>query len=307
MKASPSPCRVHVKAGTHVVNLQLMADGSCSAAVPIDSPRMPGRLQVLLAVGRAALSCSSLKTIALQFHDEDPDEPCLNFDDAWNSSEKLLIPDPYCLASDGFRAIWEDFERDPLPTWRERRACLFWRGATTGMKALTVPRISQLPRYGLCSLSRQLPGWVDARFTDVVQARDQKAGKEIQQLLKEQNLLRERVAPRVFGQHRWLIDIDGNVNSWGLIWKMFSGSCLLRVASSRRQWFHHRMVPYQHFVPVAANLENLEGQLEWCHENLDHCEAIAGAGRDLALEVIAEQGLDLVTALQQWRQRSPSL
>lgn len=293
---------MHLNAGTRVVHLQLLADGSCSAAVPIDGPKIPGRLQALLAVGRAALSCSGLKTVALQFHDEAPDEPCLSFDGAWNSDGGLLIPDPYCLASDGFRAIWDDFERDPLPVWKERQARLFWRGATTGAKALTVPRMSQLPRYRLCALSQQLPDCVDARFTNVVQARDPEAREAIQRWLKGQDLFSERVPPRDFGQHRWLIDIDGNVNSWGLLWKLFSGSCLLRVASARRQWFHHRMVPYQHFVPVAANLNNLVEQMAWCQGNLEHCEAIAAAGRKLALEVIAEQGLDLVAALQHWKQ-----
>ena len=296
-----------LSADTRVVHLQLMPDGSCSATVPIDGPKIPGRLQVLLAVGRAALSCSSIKTVALQFHDEDPDERCLSFDGAWNRDRSLLIPDPYCLASDGFRAIWCEFERDPLPPWRGRRNHLFWRGATTGAKGLTVPRMSQLLRYKLCKLSQQLPDCVDARFTNVVQARDRESVEAIQQWLKNQDLLSERVPPRVFGQQRWLIDIDGNVNSWGLLWKLFSGSCLLRVASPRRQWFHHRMVPYQHFVPVAANLNNLENQMAWCQDNLDHCEAIAAAGRKLALEVVAEQGLDLVTALQNWRRRTYSV
>ncbi len=298
---------MHLNAGTRVIHLKLLEDGSCSATVPIDGPKIPGRLHALLAVGRAALSCSNLRSVALQFHDEEPDDPCLAFDSAWNSDGRLLIPDPYCLASDGFKAIWNDFEKDPLPPWRERRACMFWRGATTGKKALTVQRIRQLPRYALCSLSQQLPDCVDARFTNVVQTRDQEAEQAIRQWLKGQGLISERVSPRVFGQQRWLIDIDGNVNSWGLLWKLFSGSCLLRVASPRRQWFHNRMEPYQHFVPVAANLQNLEGQLAWCHDNLDQCETIAAAGRKLALDVIAEQGLDLVAALQQWRQHSYSL
>ena len=90
-------------------------------------------------------------------------------------------------------------------------------------------------------MSIEFPQWIDARFTDVVQSFDKKAENDIRLWLKEQDLYSTRVSPRTFGEQRWLIDIDGNVNSWGLLWKLFSGSCVLRIASNRRQWFHHRL------------------------------------------------------------------
>ena len=272
--------------------------------VPYEGPKIPGRLNALLAVGRAALSCSGINTVNFQFHDEDPEEHCLKFDTTWSGDRSLLIPDPYCLASNGFRAILRDFERVPLPPWRQRRKKLFWRGSTTGAKALTVARMASLRRYQLCKLSQTSPQWIDARFTDVVQTRDSEAETAIHRWLIDQNLYCDRVSPRTFAEQRWLIDIDGNVNSWGLLWKLFSGSCMLRVTSSRRQWFHHRLRPYEHFVPVAADLHDLEAQMDWCLTNQAACEAIASAGRRLALEIIDEQGLDLTTALQHWKQLS---
>ena len=152
--------------------------------------------------------------------------------------------------------------------------------------------------------SNKLSNWIDAKFTDVVQCRDTKAETQIRLWLKNQNLISDRVTPRTFAEHRWLIDIDGNVNSWGLLWKLFGGSCVLRVSSPRRQWFHHRLVPYQHFVPVASDLHDLEKQVAWCHANIEASEAIAIAGRALALEITAEQGLDLVKALRNWKEIS---
>ena len=295
---------MHLDALSKVVRLKLLSDGSCSAIVPGDAQKIPGRLQALLPVGRAALSCSGLKTVTMQFHDENPGEPCLGFDSSWMSDRSLLIPDPYCLLSNGFKTILEDFENYPLPSWRQRQPIFFWRGSTTGAKALTVTRMKSLPRYQLCATTNKLSSCVDAYFTDVVQARDSKAQTEIRHWLKDQNLFSDRVAPRTFGEQRWLIDIDGNVNSWGLLWKLFSGSCILRVSSSRQQWFHHRLVPYQHFVPVASDLHDLEAQVAWCQNNLDTCEAIAASGCELALDIIAEQGLDLVAALRNWKQLS---
>ena len=70
---------------------------------------------------------------------------------------------------------------------------------------------------------------MDARMTAVVQGRDAKAAAQIQQHLMRKNLLAPRCPPWMFGLHKYLIEIDGNVNSWGLLWKLLSGSCILKV------------------------------------------------------------------------------
>ena len=88
--------------------------------------------------------------------------------------------------------------------------------------------------------------------------------------------------------HAWQIDIDGNVNSWGLLWKLLSGSCILRVQSTRRQWYHQRLHPWVHLVPLQADLSDLNEQLEWCINHSKECAAIAAAGQALAQQVVAE-------------------
>ena len=84
-----------------------------------------------------------------------------------------------------------------------------------------------------------------------------------------------------------VIDIDGNVNSWGLLWKLLSGSCVVRVQSPRQQWYHHRLEPWVHLVPVQADLSDLIPVLRWCRQHPNRCAAIAAAGQALALEVVA--------------------
>jgi len=144
---------------------------------------------------------------------------------------------------------------------------------------------------------------LDARFTAVVQSRDASAHQELTSHLLVHDLLRPRLEPWDAALHKWLIEIDGNVNSWGLLWKLLSGSCVLRVASSRRQWYHHRLEPWVHVVPVAADLRDLEERLVWCRHHPEHCEAIAQAGRQLAERVVGELGLSLVVACQAYGKR----
>ena len=95
--------------------------------------------------------------------------------------------------------------------------------------------------------------------------------------------------------HAWQIDIDGNVNSWGLLWKLLTGSCILRVESPRRQWYHQRLQPWVHLIPVRADLSDLGEQLDWCSNHLQECAVIAAAGQALAQQVVHEIEDDLNT------------
>ena len=99
-------------------------------------------------------------------------------------------------------------------------------------------------------------------------------------------------------QCRWLLDLDGNVNSWGLLWKLLSGCCVIRVRSERGQWFHHRLKAGQHFVEVRNDLGDLQEQLEWCQAHPDDCASIAHAGQTLAAQVLDDLGADLLTAIR---------
>ena len=114
--------------------------------------------------------------------------------------------------------------------------------------------------------------------------------------LYREGLLSASVHPWHAALHAWQIDIDGNVNSWGLLWKLLSGSCILRVESPRRQWYHQRLQPWIHLVPVNADLSNLGERLAWCREHPQDCAAIASAGQSLARQVVEEIEDDLLDA-----------
>ena len=82
-----------------------------------------------------------------------------------------------------------------------------------------------------------------------------------------------------------------------------SGCCVLRVTSTRRQWYHHRLEPWVHVVPVAADLSNLIDTLAWCRTQPALCQSIAAAGQQLAHEVVAQLEEDQQRAVQQWALR----
>jgi hypothetical protein len=296
----------------NLIRVQWGAQGPLEVLVPLGGEALGARLQALLAFAQGAATLLRGRhptgALAVQLHDEQPQGACFRFDaplapDAGGP----LIPDPYCLMGNGYQAIREAFEARPLPPWQERLPLAFWRGSTTGSKALTPAGLAENQRYRLCRWSRQLPAWVDARFSAVVQARDGESKALVQEQLEREQLWSPRVDPWHGALHRWLLEIDGNVNSWGLLWKLLSGACVVRVISPRRQWYHRRLEPWVHLVPIAADLSDLPERLEWCRAHPQQCAAIAAAGKQLAEQVVADLEQDLLAATvsysQQWMHR----
>lgn len=272
--------------------------------VPKAGLRMPGRLDPLVRLARFAAEqlhpAHSSACLELQLHDEQPPAPALRMDAPQGAATPShgVIPDPYCLGSAGFLAFRQQLHRNALPPWKQRQPRAIWRGASTDAKQITLHNLSSSRRYRLCRASLQLPQMLDARFTDVVQCEDPRHRQSVQEHLLEQGLMAPRMEPWTMAQSQWLLDLDGNVNSWGLLWKLLSGSCVIRVNSSRSQWFHHRLEPFRHLVPVRGDLADLEERLHWCWGHPAECAAIASAGQRLALEVVADLGVDLLTALR---------
>ena len=194
-------------------------------------------------------------------------DSCLRLDassDDVDDRSRPLIPDPYCLMTGGYRNLRERIQQNPLPPWHERLPLAFWRGSTTGSKDIDLETLELNRRYQLARLSRTWPERLDARINRAVQCCDALARKQVEHRLQREGLLSATVTPWHAALHAWQIDIDGNVNSWGLLWKLLSGSCILRVQSPRRQWYHQRLKPWEHLVPVRADLADLGERLEWC-------------------------------------------
>ena len=104
--------------------------------------------------------------------------------------------------------------------------------------------------------------------------------------------------------HRFLIDVDGNVNSWGLLWKLLSGSCVLKIDSFYQQWYYPQLKPWKHLIPIRKDLSNLFEALKWCQKNPEECAKIAESGQELAFNIVENmlnaQHLAVNTYIAQW-------
>lgn len=81
---------------------------------------------------------------------------------------------------------------------------------------------------------------------------------------------------------KYVIDVDGFVNSWSALWwKLFSSSVVIKIDSHFEQWYYKDLIPWKHYIPVLGNMSDLQEKIEWARENDDECQRIAERGRDL--------------------------
>ena len=233
----------------------------------------------------------ALPTYAIEAGDLPTNEAHIySFERALMNSEVALIPDVYFFNTFGYRKT----KKVEFPSWEARKTSVIWRGSTTGFPQLTEENVAQLPRVRLALMGLADPDLLDFGITSICQARDGDISLKIDDMLDNMGIKRNFVAPYSMGNYKFIIDIDGNSNSWGFFEKLIFGSCILKVDSPFEQWFYKDIEPWTHFIPVNADLSNLSEIVEWCLRHDAAAEEIAINGRNFALNLNFQSELDRV-------------
>jgi hypothetical protein len=208
--------------------------------------------------------------------------------------EAVLIPDPYFLGSNGYQPLRARVADGGFVPWSARRDVVFWRGSATHdgqvARGAQVDWLAEIPRVALCLKLRDVAG-TDAALINPWLNEPAEAATA---WLTANGILRAAVTAEEQAQHRYLIDIDGVANAWGMFEKLLMGSCVLKVESPYEQWFYDDIVPWIHYVPVAADLSDLQQRIDWCRQNSTAAAAIAAAGQAYALGFSYDDALNLI-------------
>jgi len=94
--------------------------------------------------------------------------------------------------------------------------------------------------------------------------------------LKNVDYSEEKLSKEQMCEYKYLIDIDGWSNTWdATVWKMLSGSVLLKVGSVWEQWYYDKLKEWVHYVPVKDDFSDLNEKIQWCLDNDDMCRIIS--------------------------------
>ncbi len=208
-------------------------------------------------------------------------------------SNIVLIPDFHFLDTHGYSELKKNVDSavEKYP-WEKKKSSAIWRGSPTGADYKEIDIVTTLdssnrithkdvPRIKFALLAKEIP-IIDAGFP--FYSNDFFGGfSNLQPFLEKNGILKNFISREEQISYEYLIDVDGNVNSWdGFFWKLYSNSVVFKIMSEWEQWFYDRIKPWFHYIPVRNDMADLEERIEWALANEEKCKEIAINGRDFA-------------------------
>ena len=152
----------------------------------------------------------------------------------------IFQPDYYFIRWEGFKDLIAKLEQMNIPFYRKAKQ-IIWRGSTTGKG---VEQCEELPRVKIIKAAQNI-SWLDFGISRNMP------------ICRGKQPLRNSVPETDWIKYRGILDIDGNVNAWGLFWRLFSGSVIFKVESPYTNAYISKMRPWIHFIPVSLNFSEL--------------------------------------------------
>lgn len=207
-----------------------------------------------------------------------------------HDARTLLIPDPAFWGGNGYLG---EIERlgcvaEEYP-WESRKETAFFRGAASGL-GFWSGAWKDCARGRLVLKANEIakPKILDAKLTRFSHIDEACRGE----LIKE-DVLASEVPIEAFGSYKYLIDADGYCCAWrSLFLKMSLGAVVLKIESPYQQWYHHRLKPWKHYVPVAPDLSDFEAVYSWLREHDDCAREIALNGQQFVRALLYKDAVD---------------
>ena len=221
----------------------------------------------------------------------------MSMHDAFTVSEEVPVfsmckrqGDPWSILLPDFDALREKFQVLPNrdltsyePAWERKQDLLIWRGSTAqgslDGELMRPDNVNRFSRVILCQLSQQYPELIDAKFTFFAQ------GGELIPYLQSFNAKQMPFENLI--RYKYQLFIDGNVSPYSASgWKFFTNSLVFKVDSPFTQWYFSALRPFEHYVPVSIDLEDLVDKVQWAKRNDSEAQMIAKKCREFALSHI---------------------
>lgn len=171
-----------------------------------------------------------------------------------NDPSAICFPDIYYILSNGHTKLLNDIDNN-LVKWNKKINKLIYRGNNkNGYIYNFIENKNVIPREYFCE-----------KF---------KNNKLI-------NLDNKKLSKSKQMEYKYILDIDGYTNSWeGTVWKLYSGSVVLKQKSIWAQWYYDELIEWVHYIPINNDFSNLEVIINWCINNDDICKQIAINARE---------------------------
>jgi Glycosyl transferase family 90 len=206
------------------------------------------------------------------------------------SDAQTAIPDPHFWRFRGFEG--QRSVGKTAPGWSGRSDAIVWRGDSNGVGRLSLdPRDeddpSVIPRLRMC-MKLGLRAGHDIKLINM--GSDSGVWRAP---AKQLGLAGDPVDAQTWLERKYAIDIDGQTNTWSNFFvRMLFGCCVFKVDSQLgfRQWYYDRLKPFEHYVPVRADMSDFLDKIEWARGHQAEAREIAAAGQRFAMALDFEAG-----------------
>jgi hypothetical protein len=168
-----------------------------------------------------------------------------------DDKDSICIPDPYfCYRNQHSRQLKEI--RENYVRWQDKKNECIWRGDPNNSFYINFinPKDNINPRHYLIKLLKN-------------------------KKIKNFNYISVFTTISEQIKYKYILDVDGWSNTWdATVWKLYSGSVLLKVKSLWKQWYYDELKEWEHYVPINNDFSDLNEKIEWCINNDDKCKKI---------------------------------
>ena len=91
--------------------------------------------------------------------------------------------------------------------------------------------------------------------------------------------------------YKYILNLDGHVAAFRLSHELSLKSVLLIPKSKYYLWFSYLLVPYEHYIPINENLDDLIEKIEWCKNNDLQCQKISINAYNFYLKYLTKDGI----------------
>lgn len=180
----------------------------------------------------------------------------------------IAIPNPYHLNGTIDKRL-KEVEGSRIP-WEQKKPLAVWRGTVTN--------------GGDTGVRKTFINLVNAGKLPLLDYKD------------------SQMSVAEMAKYKYQIDLDGWANAWdGLVWKLASGSVVLKHESVWEQMYYKWLKPGIHYVPIKADLSDLAEKIQWCVDHDAECKKIGEGGQEfvranLGIENLRKETLAAVAA-----------